>query len=78
MTRTVAKNRLPAKAPGKYFHKKNAAGDSNRKHRAKTSLLAKPILSAVKTVPADPNKGMKAYRRVHCSCLTSTGACNLR
>ena len=62
MMGTVAKNRLPAKVPGKYFQKKNdAAGDLNSKQRAKMSGPAKPI-TAVKTVQADPDKGTKAYR----------------
>ena len=55
MMGTVGTNRLPAKVPGKCFHKKNAAGDSNGKQRTKTSCLAKSI-TAVKAVPADPDK----------------------
>ena len=71
MMGTVAKNWLPAKVPGKYFHKKNDAGDSNGKWGAKTLHLASKPVSAVKTVPADPDKGTKTCRQVHCSFQTT-------
>ena len=73
MIGTMAKNRLPS---GVLFDKKNAARDSNARGRAKASRFASKLIMLVKTMEADPKKGTKACRRVHCS-FQSTGHSNL-